>query len=85
LEEAGITAPQAKGLPSWRRPLDYAEDIEREIRDSVRGECPRLRVLVEEGPATTVILDAIERERGDMVVIGLGRPGAFSASGVGQI
>jgi nucleotide-binding universal stress UspA family protein len=73
LEGEGLASPEYQGLPSWRRPPDTVALVEGQIRDDVRGECPRLRVHVEEGPALKVILQTIERERCDLAVVGLGR------------
>jgi nucleotide-binding universal stress UspA family protein len=60
-------------LPSWRRPPNSAALVERQIRDDIGDTCPRFRVHAEEGGAVPVILDAIERERADLAVVGLGR------------
>lgn len=84
LEETSPTASQSRGLPSWRRPADTVTEIERQIREDIRGDCPRLRVLVEEGAPTKVILDAIEREHCDLVVLGLGRQRLLSWAGIGK-
>jgi nucleotide-binding universal stress UspA family protein len=73
LEGPGQAAPEYQGLPSWRRPQDTAATVEAQVREDVRGACPKLRVHVEEGPAIRVILDAVEREACDLVITGLGR------------
>lgn len=73
LEGDGLDLPEYQGLPSWRHPPSPTALIERQIREDVRGPCPNLRVFVEEGPANKVILDVVERERPDLLVIGLGR------------
>lgn len=62
--------------PSWRRPPDMAEVVERQIRDDIRGPCPRLRFHIEEGQPLKVILDAVQRERPDLLVVATGRAGA---------
>ncbi|WP_334163163.1 universal stress protein [Phenylobacterium sp.] len=84
IEGAGLDLPEHKGLPSWRGPPDPVAYVERQIREDVRGPCPRLRVIVEEGPAIQVILATMEREAADLVVIGLGRNRAFGIGGVGR-
>ncbi len=84
LEETGLMAPQSRGLPSWRRPPDNSTDIELQIREDIRGDCPRLRVLVEEGESLKVILNAIEREHCDLVVLGLGRQRLLNWAGIGK-
>jgi nucleotide-binding universal stress UspA family protein len=73
LEGDSLTSPEHHGLPSWRRPPNSVALVEAQIRDDVGGDCPRLRIHVEEGPAIRVIVDAIEREKCDLVVVGLGR------------
>lgn len=73
LEGPGQAAPEYQGLPSWRRPQDTAATVEAQIREDVRGDCPRLKVHVEEGPAIKVILGVVEREACDLVITGLGR------------
>lgn len=84
LEAAGLGALESRGQPSWRRPSNSSADIEHQIREDIRGEWPRLRILVEEGAATKVILDVSERERCDLVVLGLGRQRLSSWSGIGE-
>lgn len=84
LEDEGLGSPEHQGLPSWRRPLNDIALVEAQIRDDVRGDCPRLRVHVEEGPAIKVILDAVERERCDLVVVGLGRYRSFGWPPLGK-
>jgi nucleotide-binding universal stress UspA family protein len=81
LEHENISAPEYRGLPAWRRPPNDPAKIERQIRDDVRGDCPALRVHVEEGPAVGVILDAVERHACDLVVLGLGRARTLGALG----
>jgi nucleotide-binding universal stress UspA family protein len=72
------------GVPSWRRPQpDAAAAIERQIRQDVAGEGVRLRVHVEQGDPVAVILSAIEREKPDLLVLGAGRPRAWSG-GLGR-
>src|SRR5690606_37749603 len=66
-------------LPSWRRPPDAAERVERQIRDDVRGPCPRMRFHIEEGPPLKVILEASEREHADLLVVAAGRAGLAGA------
>lgn len=73
LEGDGLDAPEYRGLPSWRQPPASVAVVERQIREDIRGLCPSLRVIVEEGPAVRVILEAVTREEADLVVIGLGR------------
>lgn len=77
MEDLSHAGPEYQGLPSWRRPPNSAASIEAQIRDDVRGECPRLRVHVQEGDATSVILETIDREACDLVVLGLGRQRPF--------
>lgn len=84
LEGERMDAPEHQGLPSWRRPPSSVGLVEEQIRDDVRGECPRLRVHVEEGPAIKVILEAVERERCDLVVAGLGRNRTFGWPPLGK-
>lgn len=84
LEGDVLNLPEYQGLPSWRRPPDPASFVERQIREDVRGPCPRLKVMVEEGPAVQVILDAVAREGADLVVLGLGRQRPFGGGGMGR-
>lgn len=84
LENEGLDLPEYRGLPSWRRPPDGAALVERQIREDVRGECPRLKIHVEEGPAARVILDAVQREQADLVVLGLGRQRPLGQGGLGR-
>lgn len=84
LEGEGLDLPEYRGLPSWRQPPDPAAVVEKQIRDDVRGPCPRLRVLVEEGPAAKVVLEVAVRERADLIVVGLGRQRPLGAGGVGR-
>jgi nucleotide-binding universal stress UspA family protein len=72
--------PDYAGLPSWRRPPDIATLIESQLREDL-GETGPLRVHLEEGPAIRVILDAIEREKCDLAVIGAGRHRTFGGIG----
>lgn len=84
LEGEGLDLPEYSGLPSWRQPPDPASVVERQIREDVRGSCPPLRILVEEGPAVQVILEAAAREGVDLIVLGLGRQRPFGVGGVGK-
>lgn len=84
LESEGLDLPEYRGLPSWRRPPDGAALVERQITEDVRGELPRLKVHVEEGPAARVILEAVQREQADLVVLGLGRQRTLGQGGVGR-
>jgi nucleotide-binding universal stress UspA family protein len=84
LEGEGLDLPEYQGLPSWRQPPDPMALVERQIREDVRGPCPKLRVFVEEGPAVQVILNVAAREQADLIVIGLGRQRAFGIGGVGK-
>lgn len=84
LEGEGLDLPQYQGLPSWRQPPDVVSLVERQIREDVRGPCPRLRILVEEGPAAQVVLDAAVREGADLIVLGLGRQKTLGVGGVGR-
>src|SRR3546814_17430940 len=84
LEGEGLTSSEYQGLPSWRRPPNSIAKVEEQIRDDVRDDCPRLRVHVEEGPPIQVILDAVERERCDLVVVGLGRHRSFGWGPLGK-
>jgi nucleotide-binding universal stress UspA family protein len=83
LEGEGSDLLGRQGVPSWRQPPDPAAMVEQQIRDDIRGPCPRLRVIVQEGPAVQVILDVAARERADLVIMGVGRQRMFSA-GVGR-
>lgn len=84
LEGGGLAGSEHQGLPSWRKPPDSLAMVEAQIRDDLRGECPRLRVHVEEGPAIRVILETVERERCDLVVVGLGRHRSFGWPPLGK-
>lgn len=84
LEGEGLDAPERHGLPSWRRPPNSVSMVEEQIRDDVRGECPRLSVHVEEGPAIKVILETLERERCDLVIVGNGRQRPFGWRPLGR-
>lgn len=81
IEGDGLDLPQYQGLPSWRQAPDLAMLAERQIRQDIRGACPRLRVVVQEGPAVPVILDVAARERAGLVVLGLGRQRMFGGVG----
>lgn len=83
LEGEGLDLPEYQGLPSWRQPRDPALLVEQQIREDIRGPLPRLRVVVEEGPAAKVILDAAAREKADLVIVGIGRQRPMSV-GVGK-
>ncbi|MBX3478507.1 MAG: universal stress protein [Brevundimonas sp.] len=67
----------ATNLPSWRRPPDMAALAERQIREDIRGPCPRLRFDIGDGQPLKVILDAVEREQADFLIVGMGRGRAF--------
>lgn len=84
LEDDGMAASNYAGLPSWRRAPHDLSSLEAQIREDVRGDCPRLRVHVEEGPAIRVIVEAAERERCDLVVVGAGRQRAFGWPALGR-
>lgn len=84
LEDDGYSLPEYQGLPSWRRPPNSIAMLEAQIRDDVRGPCPRLTVHVEEGPTVKVILDVLQRERCDLVVVGLGRQRALGWPPLGK-
>lgn len=71
-------------LPSWREGPDSLAAIETEIRDDVRGDCPKLRIHVEEGPALKVIIETAEREGCDLIVVGAGRQRAFGWPPLGR-
>ncbi len=64
-----------RSLPSWRRSPDVAHLVERQIRDDIRGDAPRLRFHIEEGAPLKVILEAVRREQPDLLVVGLGQDG----------
>lgn len=83
LEREGLDLPEYQALPSWRQPPNPSKMVEQQLRDDIRGPCPRLTVVVEEGPAIQVILDVASREKSDLIVLGLGRRRAFAA-GVGR-
>lgn len=83
LEGPGLSLPEYQGLPSWRQPDNPAAMAERQIREDIRGACPPLRVVVEEGRAADVILDTVVAEGADLIVVGLGRDRLF-ASGIGR-
>jgi nucleotide-binding universal stress UspA family protein len=83
LESEGLDLPEYQGLPSWRQPRDPAALVEQQIREDIRGPLPRLRVVVEEGPAARVILDAAARQEADLIIVGLGRQRPISV-GVGR-
>jgi nucleotide-binding universal stress UspA family protein len=84
LEGEGLASTEHQGLPSWRRPPNSVALVEDQIRDDVRGDCPRLKIHVEEGPAIKAILDAVERERCDLVIVGLGRYRSFGWPPLGK-
>ena len=63
--------------PSWRRPPDARVAIERQIRRDLREDVPNLTVLVEEGTAVQVVLDAVAREDCDLVILGAARDELF--------
>lgn len=84
LEGDGFTAPEYQGLPSWRRPPNSIPMLEAQIRDDIRGPCPRLKIHVEEGPTLRVILEAQEREQCDLIVVGLGRQRVFGWPPLGK-
>ncbi|CAN7637220.1 universal stress protein [Phenylobacterium sp. LjRoot219] len=73
IEGPGLGLPDHDALPSWRRAPPTASFLEQQIKDDVRGLCPRFEVHVERGPAVKVVLDAVEREMCDLVVLGVGR------------
>ena len=77
VEGPGSSAAEYQGLPSWRRPQETAATVEAQIREDVRGECPRLRVHVQEGDALKVILETVEREACDLAIVGAGRQRPF--------
>lgn len=83
LEGPGLDLPEYQALPSWRQPPNLVDAIERQIREDVRGPCPRLRVVVEEGRAVDVILNTVAGESADLIVLGLGRYRPF-AGGLGR-
>lgn len=64
-------------VPSWRRPPDLAARVEQQIRDDIRSPCPSLRFHIEEGSPLKVILEAAHRDRPDLLVVAMGRAGAF--------
>jgi nucleotide-binding universal stress UspA family protein len=78
LEDEGLDLPEYRGLPPWRRPPDPVPLIERQIRDEMPEPSPPTRIIVEEGPAVRVILDAAAREQADLIVVGLGRHRPFT-------
>ena len=81
LEGEGVPLPDHHWLPSWRRPPDAAALVERQLRDDIGQSCSRYRVHVEEGTPVPVILDAIQREKTELVVLGLGRLRPFGGVG----
>lgn len=76
--------PDHHGLPSWRRPPDDRDRVERQIRDDIRGNCPRLKIHLSESPPIAAILDTIEQEQCDLVVVGLGRSRVFGWPPLGK-
>lgn len=84
LEGEGFAPPEYQGLPSWRRPPESLAMVEAQVRDDLRGAGVRLSVHVEEGEAIRVIQDAIEREKCELAVLGLGRHRPFGWPPVGK-
>jgi nucleotide-binding universal stress UspA family protein len=73
----GSTWREFEEAPSWRRPPDARTAIERQIRRDLREDVANLTVLIEEGAAVQVILDAVEREGCDLVILGAARDELF--------
>lgn len=71
--------PDHRGLPSRRWPPDMAAVVERQIRDDISGACPELHVHVEEGAVLPSILEAVRRERADLVIVAGRSPKPFSS------
>ena len=65
--------PDVDEIPSWRRPPDPRAAFERQIRQDLREDVARLRILVEEGSPVQVILDIAAREGCDLIVLGTAR------------
>lgn len=84
LEDEDFASAAHRGLPSWRSPPDNIATLERQIRDDIRGQCPPLRIHVQEGAPIKVILETLERERCDLIVVGLGRQRAISWPPLGK-
>lgn len=71
--------PDQRGLPSRHWPPDMAAVVERQIRDDISGPCPELHVHVEDGAVLPSILEAVRRERPDLVIVAGNSPQPFSS------
>lgn len=87
LNIAGIAEP----LPSWRRPPDPVQVMERQIRRDLREPVGRLSIHIEIGDPVPVILQVAEQQKCDFIVLGTARedlpgPGRlFAGSTVEQL
>ena len=62
--------PVADEAPSWRPMPDQAAAIERQIRRDLDGRIDEVTIHVAEGEPAQVILEAVAREGGDLIVLG---------------
>lgn len=64
---------QPDETPSWRRPPDTARAIEQLIRHDLQEEVADLEICIQDGEPAEVVLEAAEREKADLVVVGAPR------------
>src|SRR5690606_35687606 len=65
--------PRAMDLsPSWRPAPDPAVALRDRIRRDLREEVDQLRIHIEEGDPTDVVLATVEREGCDLIIVGVG-------------
>jgi nucleotide-binding universal stress UspA family protein len=68
---ASAVKASARNLPTTASPYDTAQSLVFDMVDFLRNEgIERVEKVVEEGPAVNVIIDAVERCRPDLIIVG---------------
>jgi nucleotide-binding universal stress UspA family protein len=68
---ASVLKASARTLPTTVSPYDAAQSLVFDTVDFLQNEgVERVDKVVEEGPAVNVIIDAVERCRPDMIIVG---------------
>lgn len=83
-QTVAIRSPYYEDLPSWRRPPDPANAVERQIRRDIREPVSDLRIIVTQGEAAETILEIAQQEECDLIVVGAARDQGLGRINLGR-
>lgn len=84
LEDPDRKPPETELAPSWRKQSDPRGIARKQLCADIAAAGGRATMLVAEGDPAEEILRVGDAERCQMIVIGLGREGAFGRFGLGK-